>query len=112
MITSITSCGGVFFHVPHFDYLDQPVYHMHGLVHELAQLVSTDICFQMKDGMSPLLPIFRNARHSSLLSQEDIQPMTLKMFQRYKGLRTFMVFCRNGSHIVESYLIFFGIYNA
>ena len=90
-----------FFHVPHFDYLDQPVYHMHGLIHELAQLVSTDICFQMKDGMSPLLPIFRNARHSSLLSQEDIQPMTLKMFQRYKGLRTFMVFCRNGSHIVE-----------
>lgn len=54
-----------FFHIPHFDYLDQPVYHMHGLIHELAQLVSTDICFQMKDGMSPLLPIFRNARHSS-----------------------------------------------
>nr|POE61118.1 putative disease resistance rpp13-like protein 1 [Quercus suber] len=74
---------------------------MHGLIHELAQFVSTDVCFQMKDGMSPLLPIFRNARHSSLHSQEDIQPMTLKMFQRYKGLRTFMVFCRNESHIVE-----------
>lgn len=96
-----------FFHIPHFDYLDQPVYHMHGLIHELAQLVSTDICFQMKDGMSPLLPIFRNAHHSSLLSQEDIQPMTLKMFQRYKGLRTFMVFCRNGSHIVELLLDLF-----
>lgn len=81
--------------------LQQSVYHMHGLIHELAQFVSTDVCFQMKDGMSTLLPIFRNARHSSLLSQEDIQPMTLKIFQRYKGLRTFMVFCRNESHIVE-----------
>lgn len=87
MITSIT-CGGAFSMFLIFDYLDEPVYHMHGLIHELAQLVSTDISFQMKDGMSPLLPIFRNARHSSMLSQEDVQPMTLKMFQRYKGLNS------------------------
>uniref|UniRef100_A0A2N9IDX3 NB-ARC domain-containing protein n=1 Tax=Fagus sylvatica TaxID=28930 RepID=A0A2N9IDX3_FAGSY len=89
-----------FFYFSHVNYLDQHVYHMHGLIHELAQLVSTDICFQMEDGMSHLLPIYRNARHSSVLSQ-DIQPMTLQVFQRYRCLRTFMLFCRNGSHIVE-----------
>ena len=89
-----------FFYVSHVNNLDQPVYHMHGLIHELAQLVSTDICFQMEDGMSHLLPIFRNARHSSVLSQ-DIQPMNLQVFKRYRCLRTFMLFCRDGSQIVE-----------
>ncbi len=94
-----------FFYFLHVNYLDQPVYYMHGLIHQLAQLVSTDICFQMEDGMSHLLPIFRIARYSSLLSK-DIQPMTLKMVQRFRCLRTFIVFC-SGSRIVAFLFDFF-----
>ena len=72
----------------------QQVYSMRGLIHEMAQLVSADFCIQMEDGMTHL-PKFRNARHSSLLSQ-NIQSRTLEEFQRCRHVKTFMVFCESG----------------
>ncbi|XP_048432330.1 putative disease resistance RPP13-like protein 1 [Pyrus x bretschneideri] len=75
-------------------------YEMHEFNHDLARLVSTNLCFRLEDSMSTFLPTSRNVRHSSLLCQ-DIKPSTLEQYHRYKKLRTFILLPRDPTSLSE-----------
>lgn len=66
-----------------------PIYKMHALVNDLARLISRDFCLRVEDTTSGLLPKCTSVCHSSLLCQ-NVQPSDLKIFYRYRSLRTFM----------------------
>ncbi|KAG8372199.1 hypothetical protein BUALT_Bualt12G0041700 [Buddleja alternifolia] len=68
------------------------IYKMHDLIHDLARLVSTDTCFQMKTNHYPL---FGNACHLDL-PHNNLQPLELKASYKNERLRTFLVMCKNG----------------
>ncbi|KAM1096493.1 hypothetical protein TB2_013753 [Malus domestica] len=74
-------------------------YEMHDFNHDLARLVSTNLCFRLEDSMSTL-PTSGNVRHSSLLCQ-DIKPSTLEQFHRYEKLRTFILLPRDPTSLSE-----------
>ncbi|XP_038697453.1 putative disease resistance RPP13-like protein 1 [Tripterygium wilfordii] len=67
-------------------------YKMHGLLHKLAELISSDLCFRVEDTSMEmkLLGKHRGARHSSLTCSDFFQPLSLEPFRRFKRLRTFM----------------------
>ncbi|KAM1839231.1 hypothetical protein ACFX1X_014295 [Malus domestica] len=64
-------------------------YEIHGFIHDMARLVSANLCFRLEDSMSTFLPS-KNVRHSSLL-RKNIEESTLKEFHRYEKLRTFIL---------------------
>ncbi|KAL3533397.1 hypothetical protein ACH5RR_006918 [Cinchona calisaya] len=74
------------------------VFKMHHLIHTIAQLVSTDICFRVENGMLHCYPLFRHVRHMSLhLRQHD----ELNAFHGNKRLRTLQVSCENNSPMCQ-----------
>ncbi|XP_051151098.1 putative disease resistance RPP13-like protein 1 [Andrographis paniculata] len=71
------------------------IYTMHGLIHDLARLVSTNVCFQVEHN-AEFYPLFGNACHLSL-HHRAAQALTLSASIRNERLRTFMVVCKRGS---------------
>ncbi|KAF5749378.1 putative disease resistance RPP13-like protein 1 [Tripterygium wilfordii] len=68
-------------------------YKMHGLLHKLAELISSDLCFRVEDTKMEmkLLGKHKGAQHSSLTCSDFFQPSSLEPFHRFKRLRTFML---------------------
>ncbi|KAK6127198.1 hypothetical protein DH2020_039059 [Rehmannia glutinosa] len=64
-------------------------YKMHDLIHDMARLVSKDICFHAKYTITNCYPLFGNACHLSLLHL-GVQPLKLKASQKNERLRTFL----------------------
>lgn len=65
-----------------------PQYVMHDSIHDLAQLVSKDECFMIKD-KSDLLKAPKNVRHRSIFIRNDsLDAESLALLCRYKKLRT------------------------
>ncbi|KAL7084074.1 hypothetical protein ACP275_14G202300 [Erythranthe tilingii] len=70
------------------------VYKMHHLIHDMARLVSRDVCCHVKNSMLKHYPLFGNACHFSLL-RDSIQPLRLQASQKNDRLRTFLVISNN-----------------
>ncbi|KAK9939090.1 hypothetical protein M0R45_015799 [Rubus argutus] len=75
---------------------------MHDFIHDLARLISTNLCLRLEDTMSakPTSFLSQNVRHLSLLcksGQSDVSAAKLEESYRYKKLRTFMLF----SHVSQ-----------
>lgn len=66
-------------------------YEMHGFIHDLARLVSTNLCFAFKDPLSCTLPISTDVRYLSLVCNEKFTSGMLDMFYLFKKLRTFIL---------------------
>ncbi|XP_073150902.1 putative disease resistance RPP13-like protein 1 [Henckelia pumila] len=79
-------CSRSFFQVSN---LTKPSrYKMHDLIHDMAQLVSTDICFQVMN-MSDRYPLFVDTCHLSILL--DSMKIHLEASQKNERLRTFLM---------------------
>ncbi|XP_050378817.1 putative disease resistance RPP13-like protein 1 [Argentina anserina] len=65
-------------------------YEMHGFIHDLAKIVSTNLCFSSEDTRPQVLPISTNIRHSSIC-HEQVESGLFEEFYRYEKLRTFML---------------------
>lgn len=79
-----------FFQFSHVDTWDgQPIYKIHGLIHDLAQSLTVDECFRMRSDKT--LTFSKTARHSSYTCS-DRKPINFESFYKNKGLRTFVLF--------------------
>lgn len=83
-------CSRSFFQVSSSNQGEQK-YEMHGFIHDLARLVSINLCFSCKDPLSCVLPISTDVRYLSLVCNEKFTSGMLDKFYLYKKLRTFML---------------------
>ncbi|XP_073138185.1 putative disease resistance RPP13-like protein 1 [Henckelia pumila] len=74
---------------------NETVYKMHDLIHDMSQMVSSDICFQVID-MSDDYPLFGNTCHLSML-RDSLNPIHLKASEKNERLRTFLMINKNGA---------------
>ncbi|XP_004299606.1 PREDICTED: putative disease resistance RPP13-like protein 1 [Fragaria vesca subsp. vesca] len=69
-------------------------YEMHGFIHDLAKIVSTNLCFACEGTRPYVLPVSTNVRHSSICD-EEVESGMLEEFYRYRKLRTFMLLSKS-----------------
>ncbi|XP_073151142.1 putative disease resistance protein RGA3 [Henckelia pumila] len=74
---------------------NQIIYKMHDLIHDMAQLISADICFQVMN-MSDCYPLFGDTYHLSML-RDSMQPIHLRASQENKKLRTFLMISKRSA---------------
>ncbi|KAK4432029.1 putative disease resistance RPP13-like protein 1 [Sesamum alatum] len=73
------------------------IYKMHDLIHDMARVVSKDICFHTEYNSSNCYPLFGNACHLSLLHDNN-QQIELKASLKNERLRTFLLMSNNVSN--------------
>lgn len=93
-------CSRSFFQVSSNN-LGEPKYEMQGFIHDLARLVSTNLCFVFKDPLSCVLPISTDVRYLSLVCNEKFTSGMLDKFYVYKKLRTFMLLPDNRHNLKD-----------
>ncbi|XP_073155763.1 putative disease resistance RPP13-like protein 1 [Henckelia pumila] len=69
---------------------NQIIYRMHDFVHDLAQIVSTDVCLQVTNMRSDCCPLFGDTCHLSMLC-DCVESIHLRASQKNKRLRTFLM---------------------
>ncbi|KAK6151367.1 hypothetical protein DH2020_014002 [Rehmannia glutinosa] len=69
----------------------QTIYEMPDLIHDMARLVSRDVCFH---GTSDCYPLFGNICHLCVL-HDSTQPLILKAYEKNERLRSFIIMCPN-----------------
>ncbi|KAL0346120.1 UNVERIFIED_CONTAM: putative disease resistance RPP13-like protein 1 [Sesamum radiatum] len=75
---------------------NKATYKMHDLIHDMARVVSKDICFHTEYNSSNCYPLFGNTCHLSLLHDNSHQ-IELKASLKNERLRTFLMMSNNVS---------------
>ncbi|KAJ8634758.1 hypothetical protein MRB53_009025 [Persea americana] len=88
-----------FFQYSHVDTWDgQPIYKIHGLIHDLAQSLTVDECFRMAGDKT--LTLSKTARHLTYTCS-DRKPINFESFYGSKGLRTFVLLGKYKFHVEQ-----------